>query len=137
MKENKEEINHFDYGYELGKKLDFDANSMMLIAKFLGEVVEKETNVFAGITYPKSVREIKDDNGNIIKVQFDEITEHESPTSFLMTAADSNGGFLGLTSTGVKASQILSAILTWHEENINKGKAIKLKDLNEKRVFES
>lgn len=133
---NTEKVNPFEYGYG-GKEVTFDGDVIMLISRFLGEVIEKETDFFSGLSYHSRIKEVKDDNDKIIQVLFEEIKEYESPESFIMSSIQDNGAVLGLTSTGVKASQILSAILNWHEKNIIKGIAKKQENIDEERVFES
>ena len=133
---NIEKINPFEYGYG-GKEVNFDGDVIMLISRFLGEVIEKETDFFAGLSYPSKIKEVKDDSNKIVQVIFEDVKEYESPESFLMSSIQDNGAVLGLTSTGVKASQILSALLNWHEKNIINGVAKKQENIDEERVFES
>jgi hypothetical protein len=115
-----EEIDYMSNVYNAGQPFgDIDGNVMLMIMEFLAEVVEKETQYFASLNYATRANEIKDKEGKVIKVD-SEWKEHTSE-SFLMTSADKNGAQLGLTSIGVKSSQILNALLAKHAQNIEKG----------------
>lgn len=134
MNKEKEPIDYFGNIYDLGQKIEVDGNGVLLIAKFLTEIIEKETNFFVGFTFPEKVREIKDVDGNLKQVAFD--WKEHTKDSFLATAASDDGGQLGLTQIGIKASQILSALLWTHEQNILAGKAKKRETVDEQRAFE-
>lgn len=128
-----EEIDYFNYEYEPGQKIDFDGNVLLLISKFLTEVVQKETSVFAPFSYATNSHEIKDDSGNLVRVEA-EYKDH-SKTSFMLTATSDNGAQLGLTHLGVKASQILSGLLHTHAVNIENKVAKKQSEIKENNVF--
>lgn len=131
----KEPIDHFAHVYDLGQKIEVEGNILMLIARFMAEVVQKETAVFASFTYPDKLVEVKDDNGKVIRVDY-ELKEH-TKDSFMLTAANDTGAQLGLTDVGVKASQILSALLYTHEKNIEAGLAKKQEQVDEQSAFKS
>src|SRR5690349_17288031 len=101
----EQEIDYFGHVYDLGQQVDFDGNVLLMIAKFMTEVIQKETQLFASFVYAEKSDEIKDDDGNLIRV-VPHLKEH-TKTSFMLTASGDYGAQLGLTSTGVKASQIL------------------------------
>ena len=127
------EVDYFGNVYNHGQTVEIEGNAILMIAQFLTEVVQKETNFFAPFDYVSKSHEIKDEAGNLIKVA-SEYKEH-TKDSFMMTAADENGAKLGLTSTGVKASQVLSALLAKHKMNMDAGLTIKPQDRNAKDAF--
>lgn len=131
----QEEIDHFGHVYDLGQTIPIDGNVLLLIGKFMTEVIQKETEMFASFSYALSSQEIKDEDGKIIRVESD-MRDHNK-TSFQLTAASDSGAQLGLTSTGVKASQILSGILHMHEQNIKNKIAKKQEDINAANVFKA
>ena len=133
MQEKQEQVDYFAHQYEADQNVELNGNSMLLIARFLTEVIQKETDVFASFTYPIDIKEVKNDAGDIIRVDYD-LKEHNKE-SFMMTASNDNGAQLGLTSIGVKASQILSALLWTHEQNIKKGLTKVQEELDEDRAF--
>ena len=86
------------------------------------------------MVYPKKVEEIKDDKGNLQKVDI-EWAEH-TPNSFFMTAVDQEGALPIMTSVALKANQLLYSLTKLHEQNINKGYAKKVEEIDDKKVFE-
>lgn len=130
---NEENIDYFAYRYDPAQNIEINGEAVLMISQFLAEVIQKETDVFASFVYAKDVKEIKDVNGKIIKTEYQWV-EHNKD-SFMMSAVDDNGVQLGLTSIGVKASQILSALLGVHAKNINSGLAKIKTELDDKRVF--
>lgn len=130
-----EEKDPFAYNYAPGQKIEFEGNALLLMSRFLIEVVERETYSFASFVYSDNTKEIKDDNGKVVKV--DNNWKEHTQESFMMTAVDDGGSQLGLTSIGLKASQILSALLNTHEKNIEAKIAKKQETIDEARVFES
>lgn len=131
----KEEIDYFGHVYENGQSVEIEGNVLMLIAQFLTEVIQKETDYFAGFSYASEAHEVKDSEGNLMRV--DSEWKDHTKESFLLTAANTNGAKLGLTSTGVKASQILSGILHLHKNNIKNNIAKKQEELNTDAAFKS
>lgn len=131
----KEEIDYFGHVYEDGQKVEIEGNIVLLIANFLTEVIQKETNYFAGFSFASESHEVKDDKGNLVRV--DSEWKDHTKESFLLTAASKNGAHLGLTSTGVKASQILSGLLHMHKNNINNNIAKKQEELDTNEAFKS
>lgn len=135
MTKQKEEIDHFGHVYADGQKIDFEGNIMLLIGKFLTEVIQNETGVFAPFTYTVNAQEIKNEDGELIRVEA-EHKEH-SKTSFMLTATSDDGALLGLSPIGVKASQILSGILHLHEQNIKNNLAKKVEDIITENAFKA
>lgn len=130
---NEENIDYFAYRYDPAQNIEINGEAVLMISQFLAEVIQKETEVFSSFVYSKDVKEIKDSSGKIIKVEYD--WQEHNKDSFMMSAVDDNGSQLGLTSIGVKASQILSALLGVHAQNINSGLAKVKTELDDKRVF--
>jgi len=120
----QEQINPYQYTYR-GETIGIDGDSLLIFMKVLEQVVNQETKIFANYTYPSKVREVIDDNGNVVRVEFEDIKEHNS-ISFHLTATSENGGHIGLTSIGLQASQVLSALINLHQSNIKNGLAIKI-----------
>ncbi len=131
----QEEIDYFGHEYQVGQKIEFEGNVMLLIAKFLTEVVQKETAVFAPFSYTINSHEIKNEAGDLVRVDA-EYRDHNK-ISFMLTATSDNGAQLGLTHLGVKASQILSGLLGVHAQNIENKTAKKPTEINEDRVFKA
>lgn len=131
----EEEIDYFGYEYQLGQEIKFEGNVMLLIAKFLTEVIQKETAVFAPFNYATNTQEIKDDEGNLIRVEAD--YKDHTKTSFMLTATSDNGAQLGLTHLGVKASQILSGLLGVHAQNIKNKTAKKQSEIKDDQIFKA
>lgn len=132
--ENKAEAQETpDYRYDPNQDISINGNSILAIINFLGELVEKETHLFSSFVYPSKVEEKKDDNGHIYQVEY-EWKDH-NPDSFMWTAVSENGVQPGTTPIGLKASQILSALVSLHEKNIKSGIAKPKTELNDKAVF--
>jgi len=108
---------------------------MLIISNLLADVVNKETSVFASYQYPTNLVEIKDDNGKLIKVEY-ELKDH-TQESFMMTAVSDNGAFAGLSPLGVKAAQVLNGLIWVHQDNIKKGIAKKQEQIDERRALKS
>ncbi len=124
--EQQEQINPYQYTYK-GETIGIDGDSLLIFMKVLEQVVNQETKMFANYTYPSKVREILDDQGNVIRVEFEDVKEH-NPTSFHLTATSENGGQTGLTALGLQAAQVLSALFNMHQSNIKDGLAIKIEN---------
>lgn len=135
MTKQKEEIDHFSYVYADGQRIELEGNVALLIAKFMTEVIQNETGVFAPFTYTVNANEIRNEDGELIRVEA-EHKEH-SKTSFMMTATSDDGALLGLSPTGVKASQILSGLLHVHEQNIHNKTARKVEDILAETAFKA
>lgn len=131
----QEEVDYFGHEYEVGQNIELEGNVMLLIAKFLTEVIQKETEVFAPFNYAISAQEIKNEDGMVVRVE-SEFKEHNR-TSFMLTATSDNGAQLGISHIGVKASQILSGLLTAHAVNIENKIAKKPSDLQDKDAFKA
>lgn len=134
MKE-KQEIDYFGYVYPDGQTIQLEGNILLLISKFLTEVIQKETEVFAPFTYAVNAHEVKNEEGELVRVEA-EYKDH-SKTSFMLTATSDNGAQLGLTHIGVKASQILSGLLHTHELNIKNKTAIKVEEHETNNIFKA
>lgn len=124
-----------NYVYDSNVLPQIDGNAVLVMISLLAEVVEKETHLFASTVYPKLVNEIVTKDGVLDRVDY-EWSEH-TPHSFMMSATNQNGGQIGLTTTGLKASQILNGLLGWHENNINVGLAKLVADDNDEDAFKS
>lgn len=130
----EDDIDYINNIYNAGQSFGhIEGNAMLMIIEFLAEVVEKETSYFASLSYATRSNEIKGKDGKVVKVD-SEWKEHTSE-SFMMTSADKNGAQLGLSSIGVKSSQILNALLAIHAQNIEKGVTVTKKQQNEANVF--
>lgn len=130
---NEENIDYFSYSYEPTQNAEINGNALVMICHFLAEVIQKETEVFASFVYAKDIKEIKDADGKLLKIEYN--WQEHNKDSFMMSAVDDGGSQLGLTPTGVKASQILSALLGVHAKNINSGLAKVKTELNDRTVF--
>lgn len=131
MSKNKEQ--EVEYAYGLNQDININGNAVLAMINFLGEVVEKETSLFSSFVYPSKVEEKKDENGHLYQVSY-EWKDH-NPDSFMWTAVNENGAQLGLTPIGLKASQILNALVSLHEKNVNAGISKPKTELNDQRVF--
>lgn len=132
-----EQINPYEYGYESDQVISLNAGALIQIMGFLEQVIEKEPSIAALRVYPKKVDEIKDADGNLIKVNID-WAEHNA-NSFFFTAAEQLGAVPVMTEIALKANQFLFALTKIHQDNINKGVAKKLEDLDgeRERAFKS
>ena len=131
MKTTTEQINPYEYVYDNDQVIAINANALLSFMSFCDMVIQREPNIGALLVYPKNVNEIKDAEGNLIKVDID--WEEHNPNSFFFTASDEAGGVPIMTDVALRANQLLYGLTKIHEENINKGIAKK----NEERVFES
>lgn len=132
---NKEKQQKDNYVYDNSVSPKIDGNAILVMISLLAEVVHKETQFFASMVYPKVVNEITKKDGSLDRVDF-EWADH-TPHSFMMSATNQNGGQIGLTTIGVKASQILNGLLGWHENNIKEGLAKKVTEENDEDAFKS
>jgi hypothetical protein len=133
--ENRELVNPYEYSYEQDQLISINANAVTVIMQFLQQVIEKEPSVGALRVYPKKVDEIKDEDGNLLKVTID-WAEHTA-NSFFFTAAEENGAVPITTEISLKANQLLFALTQIHQDNINKGIAKKSEEVNGEGVFKS
>lgn len=130
MKETTK-VNPYEYVYDNDQVIAINANALLSFMSFCDMVIQREPNMGALLVYPKSVDEVKDAEGNLIKVEIG-WAEH-TPNSFFLTASEEAGGVPILTDLALRGNQLLYGLTKIHEENINKGIAKK----NEERVFES
>ena len=124
-------VNPYEYVYDNDQVIAINANALLSFMSFCDMVIQREPNIGALLVYPKNVNEIKDAEGNLIKVDID-WAEH-TPNSFFLTASEESGGVPILTDLALRGNQLLYGLTKIHEENINKGIAKK----NEERLFES
>lgn len=129
MKEEQKD----NYVYDNNVLPTIDGNAILMMIPFLAEVVHKETQFFASMVYPKVVNEITQKDGSLDRVDY-EWADH-TPHSFMMSATNKNGGQMGLTPIGVKASQLLNGFIGWHENNIKLGLAKKETKKDDKDAF--
>lgn len=124
-------VNPYEYVYDNDQVIAINANALLSFMSFCEMVIQREPNIGALLVYPKRTEEVKDDKGNLVKVNID-WAEH-TPNSFFLTASEESGGVPILTDLALRGNQLLYGLTKIHEENINKGIAKK----NEERVFES
>lgn len=129
MKETTK-VNPYEYVYDNDQVIAINANALLSFMSFCDMVIQREPNMGALLVYPKKTEEVKDDKGNLVKVNID--WEEHNPNSFFFTASDEDGGVPIMTDVALRANQLLYGLTKIHEENINKGVAKK----NEERVFE-
>lgn len=114
----------YKYGYKPSQEVLVPADFILGIINFCERVEDSQPQLGALLTYPKSVKEIKDDDGNLLKVDID--WEEHTYNSFFNTAFDKNGGQPIVTDLSMFALQTKNALLEIHKENIKNGVAIKL-----------
>lgn len=132
---NTEQVNPYEYGYEADQVITLNAQAIISIMGFLEQIIEKEPSIAALRVYPKNVNEIKDKDGNLMKVETD-WAEHTA-NSFFFTAAEDRGAVPIMTEIALKANQFLFALTKIHQDNINKGIAKKLGQVDEESIFKS
>lgn len=133
MKEQTEMVNPFDYTYDRDQLITINANALLSFMSFLEEVVEKEPKFAALSVYPGKTTELKDENGELVRVDI-EWKDHNS-NSFFLTAADKNGGVPIMTNIALKGNQLLYGLTQIHQENINNKVAKKKEDIDAENVF--
>lgn len=133
MKEEKITVDPFSYGYEQDQVTAINANSILNVMSFLEQVIATQPKMGALLQYPRKVDEVKDKDGNLIKVNVD--WQDHTKDSFFYTAADINGAVPIMTDLSLKAHQLLYAYSQIHQSNINNKIAKKIEDLNADTVF--
>lgn len=111
------------YGYKPGQEVLVPADFLLGIINFCERVEASQPQLAALLTYPKNVKEIKNDKGDVVKVDI-EWVEH-SPNSFFNTGFDSNGAVPIVTDLAMYALQTKNALLEMHKKNIENKVAIK------------
>tara|TARA_R110000782_G_scaffold201763_1_gene290382 strand:+ start:221 stop:634 length:414 start_codon:yes stop_codon:yes gene_type:complete len=129
MQEEKEQVNPYEYGYSKDQVVMLNGQGLMAMMDLLNEVVETQPRVFAPLTYAESTEEVRAENGDVLMVKTN--WKEHTPQSFFLTAAQDNGGVPGMTALGLKATQMLHALTSIHEDNINRNVAKKYEDLKE------
>jgi hypothetical protein len=131
--EEKEVTNPYEYTYDKDQLIGINAMGLLSMMGFLEQVIEKEPKIAALLVYPGQTTEIKDDKGNLVKVEID--WKDHNADSFFFTAADKDGGIPIMTEIAMKASQLLRAFTLLHQENINNNIAKKVETRNDESVF--
>lgn len=135
MEESKNEmVNPLDYVYDDDQVVGINGNALLSIMNLLYQVVEEQPKVATLLQYPKSVNEMRDEKGELLKVDIQ--WEDHTPNSFFFTAADDNGGVPVMTELAFKSQQIIYGLSKMHEKNINSNIAKKKTDLDAKKAFE-
>jgi len=129
----KEEINSYDYGYEKDQVVMLNAIGLLAMIDLLNEVVATQPRLFSPLMYAEKTEEIKDDKGNVIAVNTD--WKEHNPNSFFMSAVQENGAVPGLTPIAFKCEQMRFALESIHKQNIEKGIAKKITELEEKNAL--
>ena len=111
------------YGYKPGQEVLVPADFLLGLINFCERVELSQPQLGAILSYPKSVREIKNDKGEIVKVDID-WAEH-SPNSFFNTAFDEKGAIPIVTDLAMYALQTKNALFEMHKKNIENKVAIK------------
>ena len=127
MKEEKQEINPYEYGYTQEQESLVNSIGILALIDLLTEVIETQPKVFASLVYADKTEEVRDDNGKLIMVN-SEWKEH-TPDSFFLSAAQANGGQPGMTALAMKCEQMKYALQSVHMKNIENGVAKKTTDL--------
>jgi len=135
MTQEKEIVNKYDYIYDKDQVIAINGNALLSFMTFLEQVVEKEPKIAALRVYPKETSEIRDEKGELVKVEVN--WEEHNPNSFFFTAADNNGGVPIMTEIALKAEQLLHAFTLIHQENINNKIAKKQQDINAANIFKA
>lgn len=133
MTEEKQQINPYDYSYEQDSNWIIPAHSGLMLIDFMNEVIASQPNLGALLVYPKTTEEIKDKEGKVIGVNID--WEDHNADSFFTTASQENGAVPFMTSLAFKAEQVKQSLGHIHLENIKRGVAKKITDLQEKDVL--
>lgn len=117
MKEEKITVDPFSYGYEQDQLTTINANSILNFMAFLEQVIATQPKLGALLQYPGKVDEVKDKDGNLIKVDID--WKDHTKDSFFYTAASESGGVSIMTDISLKAHQLLYGLSQLHQSNIN------------------
>ena len=106
----KTKVNPYEYVYDNEQVIAINANALLSFMSFCDMVIQREPNMGALLVYPKNVNEIKDAEGNLIKVDID-WAEH-TPNSFFLTASEESGGVPLLTDCFKRKSTFI-----WTDKN--------------------
>lgn len=109
------------HGYTQGQQITVGADFIIGVVDFCRKVKNSQPDIAALLQYPKKVNEIKNDKGEVERVDI-EWADH-SRQSFANTAFSENGGVPIVTDLSLFAYQIENALLQLHIDNINNGVA--------------
>jgi len=131
----KEIISPYDYTYDQDQLIGINGNGLLSFMSFLEQVIEKEPKFAALKVYPSETAEIRDESGNLLKVEVN--WQDHNADSFFFTAADEKGGVPIATEIALKAQQLLRAFTLLHQDNINNHIATKVETKNDENVFKA
>lgn len=115
-----------EYGYPPGREIMIDAEFLIGVLSFCQRVDAQQPKIAVPLQYPKESREIRDrETGELLRVDTD-WAEHTSK-SFANTAFE-NGAVPIMTDLGLLSFQIQQAIISYHQENIKNGVAVKFEE---------
>src|SRR6187402_3242297 len=114
-----------EYGYKKNQEIFVDAEFILGVLNFCQRVQASQPKVAALMQYPKKVNEVRDKNGDLLRVDIE--WEDHTAKSFANTAFTESGGVPIVPDLAMYAVQIQETLLKLHLDNINNGVAIKLK----------
>lgn len=129
-KENTQEVIQdlfATHGYTKGQQLTVGADFIIGVVNFCRRVIDSQPNIAALTQYPKKVNEIRDEKGELVRVDIE--WENHTKQSFANTAFSENGGVSIVPDLAVYAYQIENALLDMHIKNINDGVAKSVEEL--------
>lgn len=129
----KEEINTYEYGYTQSQEVMLNAIGFLAMIDLLNEVMASQPHVFTPLVYADKTEEVKDEQGNLVLIN--STWKEHNANSFHLSAVQEGGAIPGMTPLAFKCSQIVHALETIHRQNIEKGIATKITDLQEQDVL--
>jgi hypothetical protein len=123
------QINPLDYGYTDDQSILIPANHLLSLMFFAQKVKESQPELFLPYEFPKEVNNTYDKEGVLTDsdVEWKEYEGKEAEVFF----KNVNKPVRGATELSLLADQVLFAMGTIHEQNINNGVAKNLKDEQE------
>lgn len=114
------------HGYKKGQQVLIDAEFLIGVLSFCERVVEQQPKVAAPLKYAKDVNIIRDDKGEVIRVDT-QWEEFPSQKALALSSFSPESAVEIMTPLSLFSMQIQNAIYEYHSKNIAENIAIEIK----------
>ena len=136
MTEEKNLVDPKEYGYSPDQVCMIPAHLLTDFMNVFQDVIASQPTMGALYVYPESVENISDDSGNLIesRVNWKPFDENTGAQAFFKA---SETPLPVTTRLGVLSERAYFTLLRIHQDNINKGIAKKVEDLEKEDIFKN
>ena len=123
----QEQENPFDYQYNPNQLVEIPGNVLLNVMIFCEKVLKTQPVEGIPYVYPTNMEEVRDEVGNLMKVNIDWLDYKQGDLSAFFNSTDKPIPFA--TEVSIISQQVLHAFSMLHKDNIEKGLAKKVETL--------